>query len=276
MKERVTITINQQMLAAVDAQIDGTVVKNRSHAIELNLSKVLLKKELTQAVLLAGGTCTIPINGDEIPTTMARVDGKPILEHNLLLLKEQGITDFMITVGSFANQIKSHFGDGSRLGVSIKYLVEDIPLGTAGAIKKASSLISGTFLVCNGDELKSIDIKEMFSFHRKQATAATIAITTAMHPQEYGVVILNGNLVHSFIEKPKESIPTNLINAGLYIFEPTVFDLIPEGFSKLEVDVFPKIAKDDNCSGYVFYGSWQDICDEASLDEAKRSWHAHR
>jgi mannose-1-phosphate guanylyltransferase len=273
MKERITITIEEDMLTAIDAQVDGTVIKNRSHAIELNLSKALQRKQITQAVILAGGPYELTIDRKQIPTTMLEVNGRTILEHNILMLKKQGIKKFIIAVGHKRDIIKKYLGDGSKLGIDIQYIEEEVPLGTAGALKEAAKYITGTFLVCNGDELKNIDIKEMYEYHRKQGTLATIAVTTTMNPKDYGVVILNGNRVYSFVEKPKDNIPTNLINAGLYIFEPEVINEAPEGFGRLEEDVFPKLANREECSGYVFYGEWQDVRSEEALAHAIKTWN---
>lgn len=137
---------------------------------------------------------------------------------------------------------------------------------------KAAKDIRGTFVVCNGDELKKIDIKEMFDFHKKQGTLSTIALTTVNNPQDYGVVVLNGNRVYSYIEKPQNDIPTNLINAGLYIFEPEVLTHAPQGFGRLEQDVFPKLAQKEELAGFVFYGEWQDVRDAAGLEKALSKW----
>lgn len=273
MKERITITIDEDMLSSIDSQVDGTIIKNRSHAIELNLSKALQRKNISQAVILAGGPYELKIDRKDIPTTMLEVNGKTILEHNILMLKKQGIKKFIIAVGHKKEILKNYLQDGKKLGVEITYIEEDVPLGTAGALKEAAQYINGTFLVCNGDELKNIDIKEMYDYHRKQGTLATIAVTTTMNPKDYGVVILNGNRVYSFVEKPKENIPTNLINAGLYIFEPEVINEAPEGYGRLEEDVFPKLANKEECAGYVFYGEWQDVRSEEALAQAIKNWN---
>ncbi len=120
--------------------------------------------------------------------------------------------------------------------------------------------------------MKTIDIRDMFAFHKKQGTIATLAVTTKADPKEYGVVVLNGNHVYSFIEKPTGSIPTNLINAGLYIFEPEVIGMTPQGFGRLEQDVFPKLAQKEELSGYVFYGAWQDVRSSEGLEQATKEW----
>ena len=275
MKERITITIDEDLLNEIDHQIDGRIIKNRSHAIELNISKALHQKKLRQAIILAGGPHELTVDRKEIPTPMIKINGKTILEHNILMLKKQGIKKIILAVGYKKELIKEYFGDGTELGVEIKYIEETTPLGTAGVIKLAAEYINGTFIVCNGDELKQIDINDMFKFHQQQGTLATIAVTTTMNPKEYGVVVLNGNKVYSFVEKPKDKIPTNLINAGLYIFEPEVINEAPEGFGRLEEDVFPKLARKDECAGYIFYGDWQDVRTKESLAEAIENWEDH-
>ncbi len=273
MKERITITIDNDLLREIDNQVDGTIIKNRSHAIELTLAKTLKQKSLTQAVLLAGGNYSIIQDGKKTPTTMVNIRGKPIIEHNILTLKRQGVTDFILAVSYKADEIKKYLGDGSNFGVSIRYIKDgDQPLGTSGVLREAAKYLTGTFIVSNGDDLKDIDIKEMYNYHRKQGTLATIAVTTVSNPSNYGVVVLNGNRVYSFIEKPKVNIPTNLINAGLYIFEPDVIQVAPNGFGRLEEDVFPKLASQENLAGYVFYGKWVDVRDEEGLKQAMKVW----
>lgn len=260
------------MLKLLDEQVDGVAIKNRSHAIELNLAKALQKKSVTQAVIFAGGTYSVTQDREEVPTVMAKIKGKPILEHNILMLKKQGVTEIILAVSHEKERIKEHFGNGQRLGVSIKYIEDENPQGTAGALRAAAPHITGTFIACNGDELKTIDIKEMYAFHKKQGTMATLAVTTKANPKEYGVVVLNGNHVYSFIEKPTGSIPTNLINAGLYIFEPEVIKMTPQGFGRLEQDVFPKLAQKEELAGYVFYGAWQDVRSTEGLEQAMIKW----
>ncbi len=272
MKERITITINDDLLRAIDSQVDGTTIKNRSHAIELALSKTILNKRLTQAVILAGGTYEVKQDGKTIPTLLAKVNGTTIIEHNIRLLKKHGITDIIISLYHRKDDIKKLLGDGTSYGVRITYLEEDQPLGTAGALLRASEYIRGPFVVTNGDSLKDIDIREVFDFHKHQGTLATIALSTANDPSKYGVIVLNGTRVHSFIEKPQSNIPSNLINAGLYIFDPEVFKEFPADFGKLETDVFPKLAQKDSFAGFVSYGKCNFIRSKEELDKAIHDW----
>ncbi|MEA3399183.1 MAG: sugar phosphate nucleotidyltransferase [Patescibacteria group bacterium] len=272
MKERVTITISKDLLDKVDSKIDGTTIKNRSHSIELALSKILRKKELSKGIILAGGDKEIFQDGKKIPVFMSLVNNKPVLEHNVQEFKKQGIKDIIIGVHHKKELIKEHFGDGTSFGVNIAYMENDDPCGTAGVIKNASEFIDGPFVVCNGDVLRKIDIRQFFEFHKKQGTLATIGLTTVNNPENYGVVVLNGNRVHSFVEKPQNNIPSNLINAGIYIFEPEVLEHFPVGFGKLETDVFPKLSKKEEFAGYVFFGKWNYIKNEEQLEIANLDW----
>ena len=125
--------------------------------------------------------------------------------------------------------------------MNIIYVEEDAPLGTAGPLKLAKKYLKESFIVSNGDELKNINIPRMFRLHKRKNALATIALTTVDDPSSYGVARLDGSRIVEFLEKPT-SPASNLINAGFYILEPEVIDMIPKGFSMLEKDVFPKLA----------------------------------
>ena len=272
MKERITITIATDLLEEIDNKVDGTTIKNRSHAIELFLAKSLQRQSVSQAVILAGGPEEIEIERKRVHAPMVIINKKPVLEHIIYMLKRQGINQIIISVGHKKDDIMQHFGDGSHFGITINYVEEDEPLGTAGALKKASEYITNTFVVCNGDELKDIDVRDMLDFNRKQGSSATLALTTVSDAKDYGVVILNGNKVYRFIEKPTGNIPSNLISAGLYLFEPEMLNNIPEGYARLEEDVFPKLAQSEDLSGFVFYGKWQDIRSKEGYEKARQQW----
>ena len=157
-------------------------------------------------------------------------------------------------------KIMDYFGDGSKFGVSIKYIEEDEPLGTAGPLKMAKHLLNETFIVSNGDELKDINIEEMYALHKQNNALITIALTTVSDPSKYGVARLSGSKILEFIEKPKkEDAPSNLINSGFYIIEPEVIEMIPKGFAMLEKEIFPRLAKEGRLVGYPFSGYWSDI-----------------
>ncbi|MFH1637269.1 MAG: sugar phosphate nucleotidyltransferase [Candidatus Woesearchaeota archaeon] len=272
MKERVTLTIDQKIISQIDKTVDGYHVKNRSHAVELLLLRALGSGTLRKALLLAGGKGTRfkPIT-DEIPKPMIPLQGKPILQHTIELLRKYNVTEIYLSVGYKADKIKEYFGDGSKFGVRITYIEEDKPLGTGGPLRLAKPYLTETFVMCNADELKDIDLIDMFIFHRENNAKVTIALTTVDDPSAYGVAKLQGNKIIEFLEKPKNP-PSNLINAGLYIIEPDVVSLVPEGHSMVEKDIFPKIAKDGRLYGYSFTGQWFDTGNMDRYAKALKHW----
>jgi NDP-sugar pyrophosphorylase family protein len=274
MKERVTLTIDEDILKLIDGQIDGHRVKNRSHAIEILLLQALGTNRPRKAFIIAGGKGTRlkPIT-DEIAKPLIPVHGRPVLEHVLDLFAKHGIKDVIISVGYKGDQIRQHLGDGRKYGLSIVYVEEREPLGTAGPLRLARHLLTDTFVMCNADELKNIDLQDMFLHHRESGAQATIALTTVEDPSAYGVARLNGGRIAEFIEKPKRTeAPSNLISAGLYILEPAVIDLVPEGQASIERDVFPKLAAKGKLYGYPFSGQWFDTGTLERYEKAIKEW----
>ena len=274
MKERITITLDKNLICQIDKRVDGLGIKNRSQEIENLLSESLGTNIPRKAVLLVGGKGTRlkPLT-DKTPKALLEVHKKAVTEHIFDLLKKYGIRDIILCVGHLKDKIKDYFGDGSNFGVNIAYIEEDEPLGTAGPLKLAKKYLKGSFIVSNGDELKNINIPRMFRLHKRKDALATIALTTVEDPSHYGVARLDGSRIIEFVEKPKkEEAPSNLINAGFYIMEPEVIDMIPDGFSMLEKDVFPKLAKLGRLRGFPFAGQWFDIGTIERYKLAEKQW----
>ena len=274
MKERLTITLDTDTLSLLDKKIDGKRIKNRSHAIEVMLHRSLGNNRPRKAVLLLGGKGTRfrPITY-ELPKALLPIQGKTVPEYLIELFKHYNITDLYFSVGYKAEKIMDYFGDGSKFGVSITYIHENEPLGSAGALKLAREYLDEPFILTNGDELKDIDLEEMFEFHKQSKALVTAALTTVKDPSAYGVAKLQGNKILEFVEKPKvEDAPSNLINSGLSIWNPEVIDLIPEGFSMYEKDIFPKLAKQEKLFGYIFSGQWFDTGTPERYERAINEW----
>lgn len=274
MKERITITLDKNLIKQIDKRIDGLDIKNRSQEIENLLSESLGTNIPSKAVLLVGGKGTrlSPLT-DKTPKALLEINKKAVTEHIFDLLKKHGIRDVILCVGHLKDKIKDYFGDGSNFGVNIVYVEEDEPLGTAGPLKLAKKYLKGSFIVSNGDELKKINIPRMFRLHKRKDALVTLALTTVEDPSHYGVARLDGSRIIEFVEKPKkEEAPSNLINAGFYIMEPEVIDMIPDGFSMLEKDVFPKLAKLGRLRGFPFAGQWFDIGTIERYKLAEKQW----
>ena len=274
MKERITLTLERSVLQQVDSAIDRDRLRNRSHAIESLLSKALGANAPKKAFILAGGRGTRlrPIT-QEIPKPLVPLQGKPIMEHTIDLLKMHGIKDIIISIGYLGDKIKEHFGDGKRFGVTITYVQEDQPLGTGGPLQLAKHFLTETFIMCNADELKDINLFDMYNFHKENGAAATIALTTTDDPSAYGVAKIKGNHIIEFIEKPSsENTPSRLINSGLYILEPEVTELCESIPCSLEKDIFPKLAREGRLIGYPFSGQWFDTGTPERYEKAIKEW----
>lgn len=274
MKERISLTIEKEILEKIDELIDKSTVKSRSHAFELLLSKALGNHVPRKAVILAGGKGTRlrPLTY-EIPKALIPVQGKTLTEHIFDLFKKYEIRDITLAVGHMKDKIKKHFDDGTRYGITLNYIEEDEPLGTAGPLRLAHQMFQDTFIVSNGDELKDINIAEMYELHKQKGAMITIALTTVDDPSKYGVARLSGSRILEFVEKPKKGKePSNLISSGFYIVEPEVLNLIPDGFSMLETEVFPKLAARGKLYGYPFSGQWFDTGNMERYEKAIKEW----
>jgi len=274
MKERVTLTLDANLLREIDRRIDGYRIKNRSHAVELTLMQSLGSSVPKTVLILAGGIGTRlqPITY-EVPKPLLTVHDKTLLEHLFDLFKKYGIKNIILSIGYKGDKIKAAIGNGRKFGVNVSYVEEAKPLGTAGPLKLAKPFLNDTFIVSNADELKDLDLMDMYLFHKENKATATIALASVQDPSAYGVAKLQGNRILDFIEKPKKGeAPSNLINSGIYIFEPELIDYIPEGFAMLEKDVFPKLAKEGKLYGYPFSGQWYNTGTLDLYDKAIKEW----
>ncbi len=226
------------------------------------------------AVILAGGLGTRlrPLT-NTTPKPLLRVKGKPIIEHAILNLRKYGIKKIVLSVGYKAEKIKEYFGDGSELGVKILYSVEDKPLGTGGAIKESSELLQGRFLALNGDNLADFNYDRMIESHEKNKAKITIALYPVEDVTKYGIADLKGEKIVRFIEKPAvEEAPTNLNNAGAYIIEPGVLDILPEGKASIERDCFEKLAPQGVVYAYIHESQWFPTDNIEKYNRANKEW----
>jgi mannose-1-phosphate guanylyltransferase len=220
------------------------------------------------AVVLVGGQGTRlrPLT-EWLPKSMLPIANRPFLEHQVAHLRHHGATRIVLACGYRPDAIRDHFGD------SLEYIVEDEPLGTGGAIAFAARGIDETFVVCNGDVLTDLDLTALVAFHRSRRATATLALQPVDDPSRYGLVrtAADGE-VEAFIEKPEPGqVDVDTINAGTYVLEPEVLDLVPPDVAlSVEREVFPQLV------GNGLYGrtervGWIDIGTPASYLEANLS-----
>ncbi len=253
MVERVTITLKHDMLNRRDRMVDKRSIMNRSHAIETLLSKAFTRTGMDTALILAGGEgiSLRPITY-EIPKPLIPINGRPILEHQIRMLKKYDITNLVISVGYMKEKVIEHFGNGSKFGVNIEYITEDRPSGTAGCLKPAKDFIKNSFIMLNVDTLVNPDIYEMHEFHKREKRLATVLLSTSPDTKNFGVAVMRGNSVVKFSEKPAKS-RSNIINAGMCIFEPEVPDFVTRQKFMIE-ELFSRLSRENQLSGYVYDG----------------------
>jgi len=272
-RERLTITLRNDLLRELDGMVDGIKVRNRSHAIEVLLSRVLESRRVKKALILAGGKGTRmrPFTY-EMPKPMIPLKGKPLVQHIIELCRKYEIREIVLSTGYLGEKIREHFGDGSHLGVDLKYVEEKDEMGTAGPLLLAREYLKGPFLMFNGDVLSDIDLNDLINFHSEQEGLATIALTQVEDTSSFGVARLRGHRIMGFIEKPKSGEESKLINAGVYVLEPEVLDYIPKGKAMIERDVFPKLAQEGKLFGYPFDGQWFDTGTPEAYERAIKNW----
>jgi len=208
------------------------------------------------------GTRLKPLT-NKLPKPMVPIMGKPLLERNMINLKNCGIHEVVLSTCYQPQCIEKYFGDGSNHRLKIHYVCEDIPLGTGGAIKNTERFYDDAFLIFNSDILSNIDLKGLIQYHKDKSADVTIAVTQVDNPSMYGVIEYDEKgYALSFKEKPQpHEITSNYINAGVYVFEPEVLKEIPSGrVVSVEREVFPSLLQ----KGYkiaVFKNSsyWMDI-----------------
>jgi mannose-1-phosphate guanylyltransferase len=217
-----------------------------------------------KAVILVGGEGT-RLRPLTCNTTKAMVPilNIPFLEYLIRYLKGHGIKEIILTLSYMPHRIQGHLGDGAGLGVRLKYAIEKEPLGTGGAVKNAEAYLDQPFFVFNGDVLTSMNLSAMMSRHRKVKPKVSIALTPVDNPTIYGVVETdNSDMVKRFVEKPSaEEVTTNMINAGIYIIDPSVLEYIPPSVpSMVERQLFPQLLeKGEPILSYPSDSYWIDI-----------------
>lgn len=275
MRERITITLRKNLLKIIDAETDGSKLRNRSQAIEYYLSQTL-ENRAPKALILAGGKQIkfAHLATTEIPKAMLPINGAPLLEYTIKRLRQFGISDITISVGGGGQKIKDYFRDGKKFDVSIKYLEQNTPLkGTAQALLQAEATLNEQpFLLLYGDVITSVNYFDLLEFHRlHQGTVCTMMLTSVDQVKPWGQARLAGSRIIEFQEKPRSvNIKSHLVNAGVYILEPSIFQYIEKKDAKLELGAIPRLADEGRLGGYVYEGDWFDVSTEEAYREALR------
>jgi len=217
-----------------------------------------------RAVVLVGGfgTRLRPLTSD-LPKQMLPIVDRPMIEHVVGHLAAHGVEEVVLSLGFLPDAFRDAYSDGRCAGIPLHYAVEPEPLDTAGAIRFAAedAGIDEAFLVLNGDVLTDLAVDELIVFHRASGAEATVSLTPVDDPSRYGVVPTDADgRVTGFVEKPPAgAAPCNWINAGTYVFEPSVIDRIEPGRRvSVEREVFPAMADEGVLYGLRSEAYWVD------------------
>lgn len=220
---------------------------------------------------------------DKLPKPMVQIAGKPCLEYLINLCKKHGIKEIGINTSYLPEKIKEHFGNGERFGVNIAYSFEAKLLGTAGALNNFKKFLNETFFVIYGDNITNINLSAMLKHHKSKNALATLFVynESMIDPKtSIGYIVLDeDNKIKSIIENPSEQekaalidIPfeKRFINAGVYVFEPEILNLIPLGFSDFARDIFPKALKVGDLYGFKTECYFREIGQIMRYQKAKQ------
>ena len=215
-----------------------------------------------QAVILVGGQGTRlrPLTST-IPKPVVRLVDRPFISFMLEWLRGHGIDDVIMSCGFLADGVRDVLGDGSELGIRLRFVEEREPLGTAGALKLAEPMLDERFLMLNGDVLTDIDLTAQIAQHERTGARATLSLVAVDDPTAYGVVVLEqDHSVRDFVEKPSsDNAPSNLISAGAYVLEREILGLIaPDRNVSIEREVWPALIG-NGLYGYPSESYWLDI-----------------
>lgn len=280
----VTAVMNSQPLTVTPGTAEASILESmEEHAIrhmpvvdsDGRLADVYTAEDLrhrahstTPVVLMAGGRGQrlYPLTKD-VPKPMLPIGGVPLLEIILRSLASQGFVNVYISVNYLAEVIIDHVGDGSSLGLSVTYIHEDKPLGTAGALAQLRDSVSETFIVMNSDLLTHVNLRDMLSFHDKQGAKATIGVREHLFEIPYGVVNLNGSLVESMVEKPMHR---SLVNAGIYALDPIVLSrLVPGEYADMPSLLSLLMDEGHGVAAFPIHESWLDVGRPEDLSQAR-------
>lgn len=218
-----------------------------------------------KAVVLVGGQGSRlrPITYD-IPKALVPLRNRPFMGYMLDFLRRGGLSGAVLSLGYLPDPIQAYLdGNQEHDDFPVDYAVEDRALGTAGGVKNAEQYLDGeTLVVVNGDVLTGMDLAMALQVHKESDALATITLTSVEDPTAYGLVEVDHEmLVHRFIEKPSaDDVTTNLVNAGVYVLEPEVLDMIPAGREvSIEREIFPRLQASGRMMAHISSSYWRDI-----------------
>jgi mannose-1-phosphate guanylyltransferase len=246
-KPKIAISLDKSLLDLVDSKVDGSVIRSRSQAMEFFLKKGLQEQSINTVVLL--------IKGEHQKNLLKKLKGQSLLRNQLEFFVKNGINNVYI-VTQHTKNINLLLNEISNADINVE-IVETNAAGNAEALQSVKDKIKNSFIVMSGDTYNNFDLLKMIKKHLELDKMITMGLMTREKISGYGTAILDGDFIVDFQEKPKQS-STNIVNAGIYIFKPEVFELF-ENANSLEKDIFPKLARLKQLIGFFTYGEYEHL-----------------
>ena len=246
-KPKIAISLDKSLLDLIDSRVDGSIIRSRSQAIEYFLKKGLQEMVITKAVIL--------LKGEHQAIALKEIKGAPLIKKQIDFLHEHGVkTVYIVTQHSKKTALfRQELAD---VQVEV-HIIEKETKGNAAALLALKDQLRQSFIVMSGDIYNKFNLIKMIRKHVTLDKLATMGLMSRGESSAYGNAILDGEFIIDFQEKPKQS-TTNIVNAGIYIFKPEIFELF-ENATSLEKDIFPKLARIKQLVGFFTYGEYQHV-----------------
>jgi|TARA_Y100000310_G_scaffold100611_2_gene98451 NDP-sugar pyrophosphorylase family protein len=246
-KPKVAISLDKNLLNLIDSKVDGSVIRSRSQAMEFFLKKGLQEQSINTAVLL--------IKGEHQRNLLKKLKGKTLIKNQLEFFAQYGINNLYI-ITQHTKNINLLLNEISESNINVE-IIETNARGNAEALQVVKDKVKNSFIVMSGDTYNNFNLLKMIKKHLELDKMSTMGLMTREKTSGYGTAILDGDFVVDFQEKPKQG-STNIVNAGIYIFKPEVFELF-ENVNSLEKDLFPKLSRLKQLIGFFTYGEYEHL-----------------
>ena len=244
-KPKVAISLDKSLLEQIDSKVDGSIIRSRSQAIEYFLRKGLKESSISIVVLL--------IKGEHQGNLLKELKGKSLLKQQIEFFHNNGIKTLYI-VTQHTSSINKILLEIERAPIEVKLVQKEVK-GNADALIALKDKLKQNFVVMSGDTYNNFELLRMIKKHLELDKLATMGLMSIEKPSKYGNAVLDGDLVIDFQEKPK-AVASNVVNAGIYVFKPEVFELF-DNVKSLERDLFSKLARIKQLVGFFTHGEYR-------------------
>ncbi len=247
-KIKIAISLDRSLLEIIDSRVDGNIIRSRSQAIEYYLGQGIKEQAIDKAVIL--------LKGEHQVNALKKINGKSLIENQLEFLQKNAIKSAII-ITQFSKNINLLLQKISESPISVNLLEKNVRGNAEALFATKTEISSENFVVLSGDIYYDFDLRGMVKKHLSSGKMATMGLMSRPEPSEYGNAVLEGDLIVDFKEKPKKA-ESNIVNSGIYVFNRQIFKFMEKSVS-IERDLFPRIAKSRQLTGYFLRGEYQHI-----------------